>query len=214
MWWGGAVDGSATKKARRQLREKASDKRGSRVVRIHENKNSTELEFSSTLKYDVVDQWLRNVTGSSKFRLQGRDLTKNDQGHGPVCNAEVPAGVSAASLSANLGESPAAGDQVDALAAAGLLPVHELWRRRAGFMVLKATNLLSSGAHRKTPGKGLQGLGELLGEGTYGKVYRSRHREEDVAIKFMRHREPLVWLTGSLPFLRCPITSTSRSSST
>ena len=46
VWWGGAVDGSATKKARQKIKEKAPDKRGSRVVRIHENKNSTELECS------------------------------------------------------------------------------------------------------------------------------------------------------------------------
>ena len=145
---------------------------------------------------------------------EGCDLTKKDQGHGPVCNAEVPAGVSAASLSANLGESPAAGDQGDALAAAGLLLVHEPWRRRAGFMVLKATNLLSSGAHRKTPGKWLHGLGELLGEGTYGKVYRSRHREEDAAIKWLKDREALGGLWKSPRIRRCPSMSTSCSSST
>ena len=36
VWWGGAVDSSATKKARQKNMEKAPDKRGSSVVRIHE----------------------------------------------------------------------------------------------------------------------------------------------------------------------------------
>ena len=85
VWWEGAVDGSATKKARRQLREKASDKRGSRVVRIHENKNSTELEFASKLKYDAVMRWLQEVTESSKCRLQGCDCSLVD------CRAAVSA---------------------------------------------------------------------------------------------------------------------------
>ena len=38
VWWGGVVDCSATKKARQTLMEKALDKLGSCVVRIHERK--------------------------------------------------------------------------------------------------------------------------------------------------------------------------------
>jgi len=65
------------------------------------------------LKYGAVMRWLQEVTESSKCRSQGCDCSpvgcraavsarpspqQNDQGHGPVCNAEVPAGVSAASF--------------------------------------------------------------------------------------------------------------------
>jgi len=222
VWWGGTVDSAATKKARRKLHVNGPLKRGCRV-RIREHRNSTELEFDSGLKYDAVNAWLQRVTESSSFQIRGCERSpgdkraqpspqQKDKGPSPVCNAgpapaeEEPAGASAASSSANLGESSAAGDQGDALAVAGR-PASpgdrsdEVLRRRAkalSFLALKATNFVSFGVHRKenkAPGASPKGLGELLGKGTCGKVYRSRHREEDVAIKFMRHSDPCVWLT-------------------
>ena len=69
--------------------------------------------------------------------------------------------------------------------------------RAPSFLALKAANFVWAEVHRKNnkaPGDGPTGLSELLGEGSYGKVYRSRHREEDVAIKWLKEREALGWI--------------------